>query len=115
VKYLFLAVFLSTPVFALDVFEIKAGQNYRTYSTEELRRRVWELEKAVLQLQQRVFAMESHRPQPVGDTWVCEISTFGKRFSATGATRAVAEHNVTERCLQGSDSAFHCSGPRCRQ
>ena len=104
---------------AENVFRIEydtGGSRYKSYTNDELRRRVWELERAVAQLQSRVFHLEGTRPaQPAVASWVCKIKVFGNVYSAVGGSKAVASHEVTEKCSKGEKGGFHCKNPTCEQ
>lgn len=103
---------------AETVFRIDVGSNYESYSNQDLRRRVWELERAVQQLQMKVFELELGKPSlpPAVETWVCKISAMGDTFTGTGGSKAVAIHNVTEACKKGRNGdGFFCKDPKCEQ
>jgi len=107
-----LVLTLLTPTLSVaeEVFRIEVSKSYDGYSNNDLRRRVWELERAVSQLQQRVFSLEVRKPEapaPVEKPWTCRIQSFGKTFKVTAPTRGAALGDVLEKCSQGS-SAMHC-------
>ncbi len=103
--------------FAGPVFKIEVGQDYTRYSDADLKRRVWELERAVWQLQQKVFDLEAGSKTPAAATWICKTEAMGESFSATGATKAVAEEAVMSKCKASPKSAkgFHCDEATCSQ
>jgi len=111
---------LSASAQAEEIFRIEVGRDYNRYSQRDLQRRVWELERAVSQLQARVFELElsnlkSPTPTPAPlETWLCKISAMGVTYTGTGATRAVAEHKVMETCKEKADD-FFCKNPTCSQ
>lgn len=111
---------LSASAHAEEIFRIEVGRDYNRYSQRDLQRRVWELERAVSQLQARVFELElsnlkSPTPTPAPlETWLCKISAMGVTYTGTGATRAVAEHKVMETCKEKADD-FFCKNPTCSQ
>ncbi len=118
--FLFVVLGLSQPASADPIFRIEVGKDYQQYSDNDLRRRVWELERAVAQLQARVFQLEA-TPRgttiitPVqAESWLCTISAMGKESSGTGATKAVAAHKAIEECKKTGDS-FFCKNPQCSQ
>ncbi len=93
-----------------DVFKIEIGTNYEKYSKSELRRRVWELERAVYQLQEQVFhlAMDKNRPSyGGGQSWTCSIQSFGKTFTSTKPSKGAARAEVLKDCSNASN-AMHC-------
>jgi len=96
-----------------DVFKIEIGSDYDRYSERELRRRVWELERAVAQLQDQVFqlAMDKKKYRPKYKSyrkkWTCHMKSFGKTFSATKSTRGEALAKVLKECSKHT-SAVHC-------
>ncbi|MBL7689448.1 MAG: hypothetical protein JNJ49_15535 [Bdellovibrionaceae bacterium] len=103
---------------AEEVFRIEVGRDYNNYSQRDLQRRVWELERAVQQLQARVFQLEYSRvaapaPKPV-DTWICKVNAMGVTYSGTGATKAVAEQAAIEDCKAKAED-FFCKDAKCSQ
>ncbi len=110
----------SAQAHAEEIFRIEVGRDYNRYTQRDLQRRVWELERAVSQLQARVFELELSRlkaptatPAPL-ETWLCKISAMGVTYTGTGATRAIAEHKVMETCKEKADD-FFCKNPTCSQ
>ncbi len=98
------------------VFRIETGSDYKSYSDTDLKRRVWELERAVMQLQRKVFELQndSNSHSSSGDSWVCTVEGgFGKTYSATGNSKAVATHRAMEECKNKSDDSFFCRKPKC--
>lgn len=111
------AVVMSTMGFAEEVFRIEIGKDYQKYSQTDLQRRVWELERAVAQLQQRVFHLEG-KPQnyPASvDTWICTIKAMGTIHTGTGASMPVAKAKVIEACKSARGDSFFCKDPSCEQ
>lgn len=101
-----------------EVFRIEVGRDYNHYTQRDLQRRVWELERAVQQLQVRVFQLEYSRvaapaPKPV-DTWICKVTAMGVTYSGTGATKAVAEQAAIEDCKAKAED-FFCKDAKCSQ
>lgn len=118
-KALFTALFLMIsfhPAHA-QVFKIQYGKDYSNYSDSDLKRRVWELERAVRQLQQKVFDIENSKIPSQAATWICKTEAMGEKLSATGASKAVAENEVMEKCKTSpkSGNGFHCSDAICAQ
>lgn len=111
----------SAEVSAEEVFRIEVGRDYNSYSQRDLQRRVWELERAVAQLQSRVFELElsrAARPVPTAtpavDTWICKVTAMGVTYTGTGGSKAVAEHKAIETCKEKTDD-FFCKEAKCSQ
>lgn len=100
-----------------EVFRIEVGSDYKRYSNSDLQRRVWELERAVRQLQHRVFELETVKTPPVGvESWVCTITAVGNTYTATGGSKAVAKSKVVEACKAARNGdGFFCTNPQCEQ
>ena len=112
---LVLALTAALPTFADDVFRIEIGPDYRRDKDSDLKRRIWELERAVGQLQARVFQLEA-KPVPVveKDSWVCTIEAMGQTYTGTGTSRALATKAAMEACKAGRNGdTFFCKTPRC--
>ena len=109
-----LGIFHTSHLKADDVFRIQFGKTYDGYSNEELRRRVWELERAVSQLQSKVFQLEVSHDRPVFSEWTCHIQSFGATHVATGGTRSSALAMVLKKCGDATNP-IHCheSDVRC--
>jgi hypothetical protein len=106
--------FISTISFfsnAIEPIHIEIGANYESYSNEELRRRVWQLEKAVAQLQDQVFQLAMRNgtttPTPTNNNWTCQMQSFGKTHVASGNTRSSALAQVLKKCSDATN-AVHC-------
>lgn len=98
----------SFPLFAGDITVVMPGKDYGKYSNDELRERIWNLEKAVMQLQQKVFAMEIAQTNvSTGGHWTCMIKSFGKSFSSTAPTKTKAMADVIADCSKATN-AVHC-------
>lgn len=110
------AVLVSTTSAKADqVFRIEFGKDPQRYSESDLKQRVWELERAVSQLQQKVFQIESGKSS-TSDTWICTISTMGQIYEGTGGSKAVATSAVIKNCKNGQDGdGFFCKDPKCSQ
>ena len=116
-----LSLLPSSQVSAEEVFRIEVGRDYNSYSQRDLQRRVWELERAVAQLQSRVFELELSRVKPVPtatpatvDTWICKVTAMGVTYTGTGGSKAVAEHKAIESCKEKTDD-FFCKEAKCSQ
>ncbi len=109
---LLMSIVGSTSSFADDrVYRIDPSGDYRHYSNDDLRRRVWELERAVMQLQAEVFKLsvqnQSGGFRPGGLLWTCQIQTFGKTYFATSNSRNSAVAQTLQKCGDASNPV-HC-------
>jgi len=104
-----LVLLLPFQVHAIEPVRIEFGQSYNGYTNEELRRRVWTLERAVAQLQSQVFqlAMNNVGAPPSAAMWTCEMQSFGKTHTATEPTRMSAMSKVLKKCSDATN-AIHC-------
>lgn len=107
----FIALLSFSPSFAAeDIIRIQVGTDYKRYSNEDLRRRVWQLEMAVAQLQEQVFqlAMKNNDTRPTSKYWTCHIQSFGKTHMASGDTKASALAQTLKKCGDATNPV-HCS------
>lgn len=109
------AVILTQAASAEEVFRIQVGRDYSRYSNEDLRRRVWELERAVAQLQGQVFAlaMKGNAPVAAVNNWTCTMQSFGETHVASGNTKASALAQVIKKCSDASN-AIHCDEDKAK-
>lgn len=133
---LFFILFVSFNSAADSLFKIEVGQDYHKYSQSDLQRRVWELERAVSQLQQRIVDLErnemnarnnnhgredyydrtNHHRNGLKDSWFCTIKAMGKIHTGTGITRAVASERAMNNCKDANrGDSFFCSSISCTQ
>jgi hypothetical protein len=105
-----------------ETIQIRAGSNYKDYSNEELRKRVWKLEQAVQKLQDQVFQLAMNNSnnnsnnggsnfngnQNANSTWACHMESFGKTFVSSGNTKASALAQVLKKCSDATN-AVHCN------
>lgn len=107
-------IFSCLSTFAAEPIRIEVGSDYKKYSNEDLRRRVWQLERAVAQLQDQVFQLAMKNNGGTASTatpnnlWTCQIQSFGKTHVASGNTKASALAQVLKKCSDASN-AIHCS------
>lgn len=117
--HLSFAIFLllAVPARSEEVFRIQVGGDYQRYSHSDLQRRVWELERAVSQLQNRVFQLEaSAKPSGSGDTWLCTVTAMGDTFTGTGGSKAVAQAEAIKSCKNARNGdGFFCAVKKCEQ
>ena len=97
-----------------NVFRIEIGKDFKTYSNNELQRRVWELERAVGQLQMKVFQLETAKPE-APKTWSCIVSAMGEEFNGAGDTKASATNAAMDNCRKNAKDTFFCKTPKCEQ
>jgi hypothetical protein len=110
-KTVLLAAMILLPMISqAQVIRVELGSDYESYSNEELRRRVWTLERAVAQLQDQVFQLATRKDADVVPRveWTCRIQSFGKTFVSNGLTRAAATAEVLKKCSDATN-AIHCS------
>lgn len=101
--------------YSKSIIKIEIGQDYKNYSNKELRRRLWNLERAVWQLQQRVFHLEASDSTPAKEeSWICKVSAMGENFSELGTNKSIATHKVLEKC-KGKIDSFFCKDPVCEK
>lgn len=106
----FLLLLCSFSSHAIEPIRIDVNKNYEGYSNEELRRRIYQLERAVAQLQDQVFQLairESGSGSTGGGNWSCHMESFGKTDIASGITRASALAQVLKKCSDATN-AVHC-------
>lgn len=112
-KYIIVIFLLISNVCAEKVIKIQIGNDYKSYSNEELRQRVWRLEQAVWQLQNRIFELETTK-KVSSASWICKITAMGEVYTGVGGSRAVAEAFVYEECKKHQKgSTFFCKVPKC--
>lgn len=94
--------------------EVPRGERgYEDYSNRELRRRVYQLERAVQQLQERVFQLEYGKMTPTPTAtpekamWTCRIDSMGKIFVSNAKTKSKALADLISKC-SAATSSVHC-------
>lgn len=95
---------------AIEPVRIDLDKSYDKYTNEELRRRVWQLERAVAQLQDQVLQLAAHQGTAsviTPATWTCQMQSFAKTLVASGTTRASALAQVLKKCSDATN-AVHC-------
>lgn len=99
-----LLLLLSTTTLFADVtVNIKPKENYTQYAVPNLRKRVWELEKAVVAMQKKITLLESKAGPSIG----CKITSFNKTYISAHPSKMVAIDEVIKKCAKGSN-AIHC-------
>lgn len=92
-----------------SVYRIEVGEDYSKYSNRDLRERVWRLERAVAQLQQKVFELQAQNTAtPTPKVWTCYMQSFAQTFTATASTKSAAVADLIQQCSRRS-GAIHCS------
>jgi hypothetical protein len=99
-----------------EVFRIEFESDYSSLSKRDLKRRVWKLERAVAQLQEKVFQLTYAKPikKKRKKKHTCYVSAFGKTFTATRSTETAAKAEVLSTCSKGNH-AEHCNDIKCGQ
>lgn len=85
-----------------------------------IRQRVEELERLVLQLQQRVSNLESGKAvlpvAPVGpppERYFCKVTAMGQVYTGIGVTKAIAMDKAQDKCDKAQGGTFHCKDNGC--
>lgn len=110
IPFLFILTFSNQTWAADSIIKIEVGK-HKDYSNDELRERVWNLERAVQQLQDKVFELSKNQTK-AADMVSCYINTpFDGTFTATAATETAAKGEVMAKCGKGVDAggSIHCS------
>ncbi len=68
------------------------------------------LERAVRDLQNRVYQLEDSAPSRVN--WMCKVTAFSKTFFGEGDSLNQAERRTVEKCQREYDGMF-CKNPSC--
>ncbi len=108
-----LTILLTNLAMSQSIFRIEIGDDYKNHSNKELKRRIWRLERAVAQLQDKVFDLQTQGSRSQ-KTWICTLSAMGENYSAAGETKAIAKAKVLKECSKKGDS-FFCKNPKCEQ
>ena len=109
------ALILNCTMSSAQTIVIEPGNKYQNYSNEELRRRVYDLERAVAKLQDQVFQLATGKPHAESQNlWTCQMQAFGTTFVASGTTKASALAQVMKKCSDKTN-AIHCgeSNAKC--
>lgn len=111
---------VSFSAFAEGWLKIDVG-DYKHYSQSDLQKRVWELERAVSQLQERVAILEREnlrplppQPQAAEKTWLCKITAMGTTYTGIGATKAIATQKAMDSCKARENPIF-CNKVSCEE
>jgi len=107
-------LFSSFSLFASqDIFRIEIGKRDSSSDTQDLRQRVWMLEQAVRQLQDKVFQLEysnANRPSPVASKqYTCTLqNNMAGTFTSTKGSMGEAKADVIKQCTDKNSSNFFC-------
>jgi hypothetical protein len=81
-------------------------------------RRIYRLELAVRELQNKVYALSESAPA-VKNKYFCKIDIFGKVYKAFGPSRLEAEEKAKDDCNMGQSngggSSIHCTRATCEE
>lgn len=101
---------------ASETTAIAPGKDYKKYSHEELQKRVWQLEKAVQELQEiskkqaeqttAIIETAKAKEKAASTQWTCYIRTTSF-FVSTDPTKELATKNALEKC-RTNGPAMHC-------
>lgn len=97
---------------AEDIFRIQIGRE-QSADNAELSRRVFYLERAVWQMQQRVYNLEASNRPVQADSWLCTITAMGDSFTGTGGSKAVATERAIQQCKNKRGDGFFCTDAKC--
>lgn len=122
-----LLFFTPYAAFAEAVVKITPSEKFAKYSNEELQKHVWELERAVVQLQAQVAklteapkasieAVPAAASVVLGAKWYCRIRTRGYVYTGVGKTKESAAAKSFANCkdVYGKDTMY-CRDMECGQ
>jgi len=118
VKFVFilLATLMFLPVQARNIFKIRPDTSYQRHRGQDLERRIWELERAVSQLQDQVFSINSNNQAALNRTpWSCTITAMGQRYHGVGKSKAEAESKAFKDCKTARKNTFFCKDAACER
>ena len=110
--FLILITLLSSNLYAKNIIRIEVDKDSKGESVGDLKRRVWMLERAVVQLQETVFHLQANAQNNQAASWLCTVKGFGEEFSGVGNSKAVASLNATKAC-KAKGKEFFCGDPKC--
>lgn len=98
--------------------KIEPGANPEKYTNEELRRRVFQLEQAVLQLQTQAAtapAVVAPPPDPKAKTWTCVLKVADQTLEGAGPSRYESVKAVLKKCREvTSPIRCHDTAAKCK-
>jgi hypothetical protein len=85
--------------------------------SEDLQRRVYQLESTVYQLSQRLERLEYGAPDQGSRWWICTVkdSTWGTVYQNKAESRLQAAANATNNCITASMAANCKAQPVCER
>jgi len=89
-----------------DGIRISVGDN----NNRNVMGRMMMLERAVRDLQNRVYQLEDTRPN--FERWSCRVTAFGKTYMDEGTTRNEAENRTIQKCERQNNAMF-CEDVKC--
>mgnify|MGYP000393776939 CR=1 FL=1 len=98
-----------------EVIRIELGEDESSegeITKRELERRIYRLERAVRQLQDRIFELETKEPSAEKDiTYTCLIETsFHGTVSAEDKSETKARAAVLKKCMTETKESLKCKG-----
>jgi hypothetical protein len=110
---LFFVLFFSSIVIAETIFKIEIGDK-KGNSNRELQERILDLERAVWQLQRKIYKLESEDSNKSLQSWSCTIEAMGNKFIGIGRTQPEAQKEALKECKSENDGdTFFCKNEKC--
>jgi hypothetical protein len=122
-----LSLFSPTLAHAEDVFRIEIGREDsrrrpKGPSNEDLQQRIWQLERAVDQLQRKVFQLSMEQPRPAPTVTVVPATTttcilkaeIGGTFTSTQTSEGAARAQVLKDCADKTNDSIFCEERRVK-
>jgi hypothetical protein len=105
---------VSIGVMIVTMASVAVAQQYRIIPVDtdrDMERRVRRLERAVDELQQRVYRLQAEAvPQK---RVLCEMDVFGKHYTAYAPTQVEAKEKIKTECANDTN-AIHCGSAHCQ-
>jgi len=102
------------PAQGRNVFKIQPESVYKRHKGQDLERRIWDLERAVSQLQDQVFHLsKSGNTNRSKNSHYCYVEAMGERYPGIGSTEAEAKKNAIVTCKTARKNSFFCKAPKC--
>jgi len=109
-KFIILSLMIITPLVLAQEFVIRLDKDWKQSNRRQSREQILEerlkyLEKAVWELQMKVFELQNEKPiqivepvRPNQKAYYCEIELFNQRFEAWGPTELEARTKAIADC-----------------
>lgn len=112
--FLIFSTFFALCTTADPLITIRPGIDPNNYNTNQMKQRIWRLERAVTQLQKRITQLEQDKSnqQASQASWLCTFKAMTDIYTGIGASKSVAKHNASVACQNGGNS-FHCRFEKC--